>query len=74
MLTVVARRAMCQLAANHDSDWIMVDTWESIQSKYTPTTALLDHFNNTLNTKLGGIEAHPGTRKDIAIILLAGAE
>src|SRR6202012_4515494 len=58
--------------ADQKSKFIMVDAWEALQSKYQPTahvrpamasggrlsdyTQVLDHFNEELNSKMGGIE------------------
>jgi nicotinamide mononucleotide adenylyltransferase len=65
---------MCELAVDMDSDWLMVDPWEAIQEDYKPTTEVLDHFDNALNAQLGGIETTPGIRKNITIVLVAGAD
>ncbi|TPX62159.1 nicotinate-nucleotide adenylyltransferase [Powellomyces hirtus] len=42
------RVAMCE-EATKDSDWIMVDSWESRQKEYQRTAWVLDHFNEMLN-------------------------
>lgn len=44
---------MCELAVAK-SDWIMVDPWETLQSKYIPTAKVLDHFYFELNQTYGG--------------------
>ncbi|PYI14089.1 nicotinamide mononucleotide adenylyl transferase [Aspergillus japonicus CBS 114.51] len=68
------RVAMCQLAVDQTSDWLMVDTWEPMQKEYQPTAVVLDHFDHEINTVREGIEAGNGTRKPIQIALLAGAD
>lgn len=68
------RVAMCQLAVDQTSDWLMVDTWEPIQKEYQPTALVLDHFDHEINTVRGGVEAADGTRKPVRIALLAGAD
>lgn len=52
---------MCQLAVEK-SDWIMVDTWESSQTKYMRTASVLDHFNECLNGPEGGCLMENGAR------------
>lgn len=68
------RIAMCQLAVDQTSDWLMVDTWEPLQKEYQPTAVVLDHFDYEINTVRQGIEAGDGTRKPVRIALLAGAD
>ncbi|KAB8209085.1 hypothetical protein BDV34DRAFT_31463 [Aspergillus parasiticus] len=68
------RVAMCQLAVEQTSDWLMVDTWEPMQKAYQPTAVVLDHFDHEINTVREGIEAADGTRKHVRIALLAGAD
>lgn len=65
---------MCQLAVDQTSDWLMVDTWEPTQKNYQPTALVLDHFDHEINTVRGGVEAGDGTRKEVRIALLAGAD
>jgi nicotinamide mononucleotide adenylyltransferase len=36
------RVRMCELATEESPDWIMVDPWEALQPRYTPTAAVLD--------------------------------
>ena len=68
------RVAMCELAVN-DSDWIMVDTWESSQPKYQRTASVLDHFDTELNSgDTGGCLMADGSRVPIRIMLLAGGD
>jgi nicotinamide mononucleotide adenylyltransferase len=52
----------------------MVDPWETVQTGYTPTAAVLDHFNHEINEVLGGVERPDGTRVPVRIALLAGAD
>lgn len=72
--SLFASVAMCQLAVDQTSDWLMVDTWEPIQKEYQPTAVVLDHFDHEINTVRGGVEAGDGTRKPVRIALLAGAD
>lgn len=66
--------AMCQLAVDQTSDWLMVDTWEPTQKAYQPTAVVLDHFDHEINVVRQGVEAADGTRKPVRIALLAGAD
>lgn len=66
--------AMCQLAVDQTSDWLMVDTWEPMQKEYQPTAVVLDHFDHEINVVRGGVETGDGTRKPVRIALLAGAD
>ena len=66
--------AMCQLAVDQTSDWIMCDTWEPMQKAYQPTAVVLDHFDYEINTVRQGVEAADGNRKSVRIALLAGAD
>lgn len=74
MLTVLYRVAMCQLAIDKASTWLMVDTWEAEKKEYQPTAKVLDHFDYEINTVRKGIDAGDGTRKPVRIALLAGAD
>ncbi len=65
---------MCELGANENSDWLMVDPWEAIQSEYKPTALVLDHFDREINEVLGGAERPDGSHVPIRIMLLAGAD
>ncbi|ORZ30478.1 hypothetical protein BCR44DRAFT_60830 [Catenaria anguillulae PL171] len=67
------RVAMCRLAAQA-SDWLMVDTWEPTRDGYVRTVEVLDHFNQELNGRLGGVELPDGTRRKVRIMLLAGGD
>ncbi|KAJ5221348.1 Nicotinamide/nicotinic acid mononucleotide adenylyltransferase [Penicillium citrinum] len=68
------RVAMCELAVDEGSNWLMVDTWEPMQKEYQPTALVLDHFDHEINTVRGGIETGNGERKPVRIALLAGAD
>lgn len=69
------RVRMCELACERTSSWLMVDAWESLQVKYQRTALVLDHFNEELNIKRGGIWNKDGTEKvGIKIMLLAGGD
>ncbi|THC97487.1 hypothetical protein EYZ11_003021 [Aspergillus tanneri] len=68
------RVAMCQLAVDRTSDWLMVDTWEPMQKNYQPTAVVLDHFDYEINTVRQGVGARNGSRKQVRIALLAGAD
>jgi len=68
------RVAMCQLAIDKASTWLMVDTWEAEKKEYQPTAKVLDHFDYEINTVRKGIDAGDGTRKPVRIALLAGAD
>lgn len=65
---------MCELAVDETSNWLMVDPWEAIQTEYTPTALVLDHFEHEINGLLGGAERPDGTRVPVRIALLAGAD
>ncbi|CDK29139.1 unnamed protein product [Kuraishia capsulata CBS 1993] len=68
------RVRMCELACERTSSWLMVDAWESLQPKYTRTALVLDHFNEEINVKRGGIRTADGTYKGVKIMLLAGGD
>lgn len=68
------RIRMCQMAADQTSGWIMVDPWEASKKDYTPTAVVLDHFDEELNGKMGGVELPNGEKKHIRIALLAGSD
>jgi nicotinamide mononucleotide adenylyltransferase len=44
LVSAAHRVKMCELAAE-SSDWVAVDKWESEQSEYQTTIAVLDHFH-----------------------------
>ncbi|EEB07782.2 nicotinamide mononucleotide adenylyltransferase [Schizosaccharomyces japonicus yFS275] len=68
------RVRMCELACERTSSWLMVDAWESLQTSYTCTARVLDHFNEEINEKLGGIRLKDGTQRKCKIMLLAGGD
>ncbi|KAI5970578.1 NMA1 [Candida margitis] len=68
------RVRMCELACERTSSWLMVDAWESLQPKYTRTALVLDHFNEEINIKRGGIMTKSGKRRGVKIMLLAGGD
>jgi nicotinamide mononucleotide adenylyltransferase len=68
------RVRMCELACERTSSWLMVDSWESLQPKYTRTALVLDHFNEEINVKRGGITTKSGERRGVKIMLLAGGD
>ncbi|PGH07771.1 nicotinate (nicotinamide) nucleotide adenylyltransferase [Helicocarpus griseus UAMH5409] len=74
LASAVHRVAMCQLAVDKTSDWLMVDPWEPMQKEYIPTAIVLDHFDHYINQVLGGVDAGDGTRKQVRVALLAGAD
>ncbi|KAK5163870.1 Nicotinamide/nicotinic acid mononucleotide adenylyltransferase 1 [Saxophila tyrrhenica] len=63
---------MCSLAVQQSS-WISVDPWEALHSEYLETAKVLDHFEEEINGKLGGVETPVGKKK-CRICLLAGAD
>lgn len=68
------RIRMCELAADQTSNWIMVDPWEALKKDYTPTAMVLDHFNEEINNKHGGIEVENGEKRKVRVALLAGSD
>jgi nicotinamide mononucleotide adenylyltransferase len=48
LVSATHRVKMTELAVE-SSDWLMVDTWESLQLEYQTTIAVLDHFRHCLN-------------------------
>lgn len=68
------RVRMCELACERTSSWLMVDAWESLQPKYTRTALVLDHFNEEINVKRGGIRTQLGETRGVKIMLLAGGD
>lgn len=68
------RVRMCELACERTSSWLMVDAWESLQPKYTRTALVLDHFNEEINVKRGGIRTQLGESRGVKIMLLAGGD
>ncbi|KIW08643.1 nicotinate (nicotinamide) nucleotide adenylyltransferase [Verruconis gallopava] len=72
------RIKMCELAVGmgqeQGSAFIMVDTWEPLQSEYQPTAKVLDHFRYEINERLGGIDDGTGNKIPAKIALLGGAD
>lgn len=68
------RVRMCELACERTSSWLMVDAWESLQPKYTRTALVLDHFNEEINIKRGGVRTANGGKRGVKIMLLAGGD
>ncbi|KAH3664092.1 hypothetical protein OGAPHI_004806, partial [Ogataea philodendri] len=70
------RVRMCELGCERTSSWLMVDAWESLQPKYTRTALVLDHFNEEINIKRGGVfKYNSNTEKmGVKIMLLAGGD
>lgn len=68
------RVRMCELACERTSSWLMVDAWESLQPRYTRTLLVLDHFNEEINVKRGGIKDSMGRQRGVKIMLLAGGD
>lgn len=68
------RVRMCELACERTLSWLMVDAWESLQLKYTRTALVLDHFNEEINIKRGGIKTKSGEHRGVKIMLLAGGD
>ncbi len=71
---------MLQLALKQ-SDWIMVDPWESSQKTFQRTAVVLDHFHEKLNgirkkytgeVGDGDVEGREGV--PIKVVLLAGGD
>jgi nicotinamide mononucleotide adenylyltransferase len=69
---------MCKLAVGHgqakESAFIMVDTWEPLQSEYQPTAKVLDHFRYEINERLGGVDDGTGRKIPAKVALLGGAD
>ena len=68
------RVRMCELACERTSLWLMVDAWELLQPRYTRTALVLDHFNEEVNIKRGGIRTQLGEQRGVKIMLLAGGD
>ncbi|BGP16215.1 hypothetical protein JCM10213_007072 [Rhodosporidiobolus nylandii] len=76
------RVRMCEDAVRETSDWLSVDPWEARQECYTPTAQVLDHFDQEINGRLGGVECEvvgeDGTirweKRKARIMLLAGSD
>ena len=73
------RLNMVRKACEETSDRWDVDPWEASQSKYTPTAAVLDHFDHEINSVMGGIWAQNSQtgekqHRRVKIMLLAGSD
>ncbi|CAG8504386.1 1822_t:CDS:2 [Gigaspora rosea] len=68
------RVRMCELAVERTSQWLMVDAWESLQAEYTQTALVMDHFNEEVNIKCGGVVTADGETRKVKIMLLAGGD
>lgn len=68
------RLAMCQLAVDETSDWVMIDAWEALHKEYQPTAVVLDHIDHEINVVRQGVDCGNGTRKQVRVALLAGAD
>jgi nicotinamide mononucleotide adenylyltransferase len=73
------RLRMCEIGTEATSRWLMVDPWEALQTGYTPTAKVLDHFDREINEVLGGAEflneeTGEWERRPVRIALLAGAD
>lgn len=64
---------MCNIAAERDSSWLMVDTWEAFQA-YQRTAVVLDHFDHEINDVLGGVQTADGEHRRVRVKLLAGSD
>ncbi|KAF4989540.1 hypothetical protein F66182_16645 [Fusarium sp. NRRL 66182] len=65
---------MCQLAVDESSDWLMIDPWEALHKEYQPTAVVLDHIDHEINVVRQGVDCGDGTRKQVRVALLAGAD
>ncbi|MCJ1313167.1 hypothetical protein MMC25_006844 [Agyrium rufum] len=68
------RIRMCEIAVDQTSNWLMVDPWEAVQTEYTRTALVLDHFEHEINKIRGGAGMPDGSRRPVQIALLAGAD
>lgn len=66
--------AMCRLAVDGGSEWLMIDAWEALHKEYQPTAVVLDHFDYEINVVRQGVDCGDGTRKPVRVALLAGAD
>lgn len=71
------RVKMCNLALE-ESDWLMVDPWESMQTTFQRTALVLDHFEAMLNQPDPTIATTTSNDEDnerrIKVVLLAGGD
>lgn len=75
------RLNMVRKACEETSDRWDVDPWEASRKEYTPTAAVLDHFDYEINTRAGGIrvtgnegDGKEARRRKVKIMLLAGSD
>lgn len=73
-LTTADHRIEMSRLAVQESGWIMVDDWEAVKRDYTRTALVLDHFDEEINQKRGGIKTSSGEHKSVRIALLSGAD
>ncbi|KAK0454619.1 hypothetical protein EV421DRAFT_1699765 [Armillaria borealis] len=73
LLSAQHRIAMCSLAAEDTSSWLMIDSWEAVQT-YQRTAVVLDHFDHEINTVLGGVQTEDGEQRNVRVMLLAGSD
>ncbi|KAK0486164.1 hypothetical protein IW261DRAFT_1453979 [Armillaria novae-zelandiae] len=73
LLSAQHRIAMCSLAAEDTSSWLMIDSWEAVQT-YQRTAVVLDHFDHEINTVLGGVQTSDGEQRNVRVMLLAGSD
>ncbi|KAI5803385.1 nicotinamide mononucleotide adenylyl transferase [Peziza echinospora] len=74
LVSATHRIHMCTIAAEQTSNWIMVDPWEGMNTQYTPTAMVLDHFEDEINVKMGGVQLPNGETRKVRISLLAGSD
>jgi nicotinamide mononucleotide adenylyltransferase len=54
---------MCNLALKGPEPYfVMVDSWEAMQSEYQATAKVLDHFHHEINEKMGGVDDGTGQK------------
>ncbi|ORX39194.1 hypothetical protein BD324DRAFT_577253 [Kockovaella imperatae] len=68
------RVRMCELAVEHTSTWLMVDPWEAGQPEYQRTAVVLEHFDEELNARSGGVTMSDGKKRRYKVMLLAGGD
>lgn len=72
----INRVDMAQLAVQ-ESDWIMVDEWESLHrgGEFTTTARVLDHFDEKVNISLAEMKSKNSTdNRKARVMLLAGGD
>lgn len=73
LLSADHRTAMCNLAAEETSTWLMVDAWEAFLP-YQRTAVVLDHIDYEINTVFGGVQTEEGEHRNVRVMLLAGSD